>query len=75
MTDVEAVLRRLETDAAFRAALAEDPVGALASYDTSAEDLARIGARLAELGDGPPKDGEVRGFLDVFGAEEGGTTS
>ena len=67
VTDVEAVLHRLETDAAFRDQLTLDPVGALAGYETTAADLARIGSRLAELTEHPAA--EVPRFLDLCGGD------
>ena len=57
MADIDTVLERLVTEAAFRARLRSDPAGALAGYALSQDDLEVV--RDAEEDEAAKKDGTI----------------
>lgn len=78
MSDIDTVLERLVTDAAFRGQLGSDPAAALAGYDLSADDLQLLASSLDD-GDAGQRGVEQRtsksavlGLLASFAGGGGG---
>ena len=77
MADIDSVLERLVTDAAFRNQLGSDPAAALAGYDLSADDIQLLASSMDD-GDSAERGVEQRtsksAVLGLLASFTGGTT-